>query len=211
MSKDMIKVKLLLLFFTVTVTTPALTNEKAKTFFGNGKQEIGYFVSPSCQFGNIAGSTAILPGLGAGIVINKNIYLGMNYKFIASENTPEGEPDNRLYLDQRYYGLKFEYAIQSGKVVHLNFPIELGAGETELDLKDSYEDQGLVPTDDAWFAYVEPGVALEINLHKYIKLNIVCVYRFISNLSFRNLTEKNLAGITYSAGLKIGIFQSALK
>ena len=206
MSNDMIKVKLFLSFFAIAMTSLAQTKEEAKTFFGNGNPEIGYFISPSFQVGNIAGSTAILTGLGAGIVFNRNIYLGMNYKFIASENTPEGEPDSRLYLDQRYYGLKFEYAIQPGKVVHVNFPIELGAGETELDLKDSYEKEGLVPTDDAWFVYLEPGVALEINLYKYIKLNIAGGYRLVSNVSFRNLTEKNLTGITCSAGLKVGIF-----
>ena len=133
MSNDMIKVKLFLSFFAIAMTSFAQTKEETKTFFRNGNPEIGYFISPSCQVGDIAGSTAILPGLGAGIVINKNIYLGINYKFIASENTPEGEPDSRLYLDQRYYGLKFEYAIQPGKVVHVNFPIELGAGATWQD------------------------------------------------------------------------------
>jgi len=207
MSKDTLKVKLLLLFFTIAVTTTAQTNEEAKTFFGNGKQEIGYFVSPSCQFGNIAGSTAIMTGIGAGILFNNKYYLGLNYKFIATENTPVGEIDNRFYLDQRYGGVRFEYALQPEKVVHFNFPVEFGVGETELDLKDSFEDEGTVPTDDAWFAYLEPGVALEINLHKYVKINISGGYRFVSNVSFRNLTEKNLAGITCSAGLKIGIFE----
>lgn len=202
----MIKAKLLLLFFTIAVTTSAQSNKEAKTFFGNGKQEIGYFVSPSCQFGNIAGSTAIMPGIGAGIIFNKKYYLGLNYKFIATENTTVGEIDNRLYLDQRYGGVRFEYGLQPEKVVHFNFPVEFGVGETELDLKDSFEDEGTVPTDDAWFAYLEPGVALEINLHKYVKLNINAGYRFVSKVSFRNLTEKDMMGITCSARLKIGLF-----
>jgi hypothetical protein len=200
MSKDMIKVKLLLFFFTIAVNTKAQTNAEAKTVFGGSKPDIGYFISPSCQVGEIAGSTAILPGIGVGVVLNDRLYFGMNYKFIASENTPEGEPDNRLYLDQRYYGLKFEYTIQPGKVVHLNFPLELGAGETELDLKDSFEDEG------AWFAYLETGLALEINLQKYVKCSLSAGYRFVNNTSFRNLTEKDLRGMTYSGGLKIGIF-----
>jgi hypothetical protein len=203
----MIKVKLLLLFFAIATITTAQTNEKAKTVFGNVSPEIGFFVSPSCQFGNVAGSTAVLTGIGAGVLLNNKYYLGLNYKFIATENTPVGELDNRLYLDQRYGGVRFEYALKPEKVVHFNFQVELGIGETELDLKDSFEDEGMVPTNDAWFAYLEPGGALEINLHKYIKLNIAGEYRFISNVAFRNLTEKNLAGITCSAGLKIGIFE----
>jgi hypothetical protein len=200
------KIRLFILMCFIGLSSTAQPNEATKTVFGNGKPDIGYFISPFCQFGEIAGSTAILPGIGAGVVFNNHIYLGMNYKFIASENTPEGEPDNRLYLDQRYFGFKFEYAIQSGKVVHLNFPIELGAGETELDLKDSYEDEGLVPTDDVWFAYLEPGVALEINLQKYVKLSLSAGYRFVSDTSFRNLTERDLMGMTYTVGFKIGIF-----
>jgi hypothetical protein len=200
------KIKFLILLCFVVLYTTAQTIEDSKTVFGNGKPAICYFVSPSCQLAEIAGSTAILPGIGAGVLFNDRIYFGINYKFIASENTPKGELDNRLYLDQRYYGLKFEYAIQSGKVVHLNFPIELGAGETELDLKDSYDNDGIMPVDDAWFAYLEPGVAFEINLQKYVKLNFSAGYRLVSNLNFRNLTENDLMGTTYSVGLKIGIF-----
>jgi hypothetical protein len=206
MSKDMIKVKLLLLFFAIATTATAQTNEEAKTVFGNGKPDIGYFVSPSVQFGNIAGSTAVIPGIGAGILFNHKFYVGLNYKFIATENTPGGESDNRLYLDQRWGGLRFEYSFQNDKVVHFSFPLELGIGETELDLKDSYENEGVVPSGDAWFAFVEPGAAIEINLMKYMKLNFTVGYRLISDVSFRNLTEKDLMGFTWSAGLKMGIF-----
>ncbi len=200
------KIKFLILLCFVVLNTTAQTTEATNTVFGSGKTSIGYFVSPSCQLADIAGSTAILPGIGVGVLFNDRIYFGINYKFITSENTPNGELDSRLYLDQRYYGLKFEYAIQSGKVVHVNFPVELGAGETELDLKDSYDNDGIVPAADAWFAYLEPGVALEINLQKYVKFNFSVGYRLVNDLSFRNLSEKDLMGMTYSIGLKIGIF-----
>jgi hypothetical protein len=206
MSKEMIKIKLLLLFSTIMLATTAQTDEEVKTLFGRGKPDIGYFINPSCQFGEIAGTNAILPGIGAGVVFNDRIYLGINYKFIVSENTPDGELDTRLYLDQRYFGLRFEYAIRPEKVVHVNFPVELGIGETELDLKDSYEDDGSVPSGDASFAYLEPSAALEINVQKYVKLNFTAGYRFVSDLSFRNLKENDLMGITYSVGIKIGIF-----
>ena len=200
------KTKLLIILCFIVIKTNAQTKQAVKTVFGIKNPRIGYFINPSCQFGEIAGNTAILPGLGAGVVFNNQIYLGINYKFIASENTPKGEPDNRLYLDQRFYGLKFEYAIQPEKVVHVSFPIELGTGETELDLKDSYEDENLIPTDDAWFCYLEPGVALEINLYKYLKLNLGAEYRFLSDVAFHNLTSKDLSGMNFSIGIKVGMF-----
>jgi hypothetical protein len=92
-------------------------------------------------------------------------------------------------------------------MVHLNFPLEIGAGEIELDLKDSYEnDQVIIPSEDAWFAYLEPGVAVEINLQKFIKLNLSAGYRFVSDVTFRNISEKDLKGFTFTTGLKIGLF-----
>ena len=87
------------------------------------------------------------------------------------------------------------------------FPFEIGTGEIELDLKDSYEnDQIIIPSGDAWFAYLEPGVAVEINLQKFIKLNLSAGYRFVSDVTFRNISEKDLKGFTFTTGLKIGLF-----
>jgi hypothetical protein len=211
MKRNFIKDNLLLLFCAIMLTSNAQTNEEVKTIFGSEKRDIGYFINPSFKFGEIAGSTAIIPGIGAGVVLNNKMYFGLNYQYIASENTPAGESDNRLYLDQRWGGLKFEYSFQPKNAIHFNFPVELGIGETELDLKDFFEDEFSVPAGDAWFAYIEPGVALEINIHKNVKINFAAGYRFVSDFTFRNLTEKEIMGITCSAGLKIGIFQPSLK
>jgi hypothetical protein len=201
------KIKLLFLFISIAFTTTAQTNEGVKTLFGNGIPHLGYFISPLCQVGQIAGSTAIVPGVGAGVVLNKNIYLGLVYKFIATENTPSGETDNTLYLDQKWGGIKCEYAVSPDKVVHLNFPLEAGISHIELDKKDSYSDRGFTLSDnDASFAYVEPGVALEINMHSYVKLNFTAGYRFVSDVAFRSVTGKDLTGLNCSISLKIGIF-----
>lgn len=200
------KSKLLIILCFIVINITAQTNQAVKTFFGKEESNMGYFINPSCQFGEIAGSTAIIPGIGAGVVFQDRIYLGINYKYIASENTPEGEKDNRLYLEQRWIGIKCGYSINPGKVVHFNFPIEFGGSEIEMDLKDSFENEFIVPSDDAWFYYLEPGVTLEINLYKYLKLHFEAQYRFLSDVAFRNLTAKNLSGMNYSIGVKMGIF-----
>jgi len=199
------KTILIILFCTAAFNAAAQQAEETKTLFGSGKPHIGYFVIPSCQIGEIAGSTAVLPGIGAGIILNNKISLGINYRFIATENTPVGETDTRLYLDQNYAGVKGEYILFPEKAAHLNFQLEAGMGHTEFDLKDAYE-SGDVPVNDASFAYLEPGAALEINLWKYMKLDLGAGYRFVSDVTFSNLTEKDFMGFTFTAGLKIGIF-----
>lgn len=185
----------------------AQPDEEVKTVFGNRKPHIGYFLSPSLQFGKFTGSTAVIPGIGAGIIFNNQISLEVRYKYITTENTPVGEMDNRFYIDGQWGGIRCEYSIKPGNVVHLSFPLEIGIGEIELDLKDSYVNQHvIILADDAWFANMEPGVALEFNVWEYIKLNLSAGYRIVSNVTFRNLSEKDLMGFTYSAALKIGIF-----
>jgi hypothetical protein len=202
-----IKIKILFLLCAVTANLAAQTNEETKTIFGNGKPHLGYFVSPFGQFGKIAGSTAVLPGLGAGVIFNNKFSLGVTYKFIATENTPVGEEETRLYLDQFYAGIKAEYSIFPTKPVHLNFQLEAGMGHTELDLKNSYEfDHVGFPISGASFAYAEPGLALEINLWKYLKFDIGAGYRFTSDVVFRSVSEKDLRGVVFAAGLKVGLF-----
>ncbi len=198
---------LIVIFCTFALITQAQTVEEIKTIFGNNKSHIGYFINPYIQIGEIAGSTAVFPGIGAGVTFNNKLTLELSYKFIVNEYTPDGELDERLYLDQKYGALKLEYSFFSTKAVHLNLPIEIGIGHTELDLKDSYESDTLSsPSGDPWFAYFEPGLAIEINLMKYIKFNIGAGYRITSSVSYRSLSEKDIMGLTFSMGFKIGIF-----
>jgi hypothetical protein len=200
------KIKLIIILSAVVLNITAQTNETVKTVFGNGKLHIGYFINPFCQFGNFAGANAVIPGVGVGVILNNKYSLNLLYKLTVTENTPSGEA-NQLYLHGQWFGLKAEYSLKPKGVVHLNFPLEIGTGEIELDLKDSYEnEQIIIPSGDAWFAYLEPGVAVEINLQKFIKLNLSAGYRFVSNVSFRNISEKELRGFTFTTGLKIGLF-----
>jgi hypothetical protein len=201
------KTKILVLFWLFATTGFAQKNEEAKTIFGSGKTHFGYFISPTCQFGKMAGSPAVLPGIGAGVIFNRNLLLSLNYKFSINENTPTGETDERLYLHSQFAGLKGEYSLWPEKVVHLNFFIEAGAGEIELDLKDAYElEFTSIPSGEAWFACIEPGVSVEMNIWKYIKFSLTGGYRFVGDVTYRNLTEKDIRGFLFSGLIKFGLF-----
>jgi hypothetical protein len=215
------KPTILFLLFATATNLSAQSIGESKTLFGSGIRHMDYFVSPSCQVGRIAGSDAVLPGLGVGVIINGNMSIGVNYRFIATENTPVGEPDGRLYLDQQYAGIRSEYFLSPGAIVHMGLRLEAGVGHTELDLKDPYEERGDpweergdpyqepgydVPQGDASFAYLEPGIALEINVSRYLKLDVGAGYRFVGPMTFRSLSERDLRGVNYSAAFKVGVF-----
>ena len=201
------KTRILVLFCAVSLCASAQTPKRAITIIGGGKAHLGYFVNPFCQIGKIAGPVAVLPGLQAGVLLGNSLSLGLSYKFIATENTPAGEADTRLYLDQSYAGFRAGYAILPKSMVHLNIQFEAGAGHTELDLKDFYNSYNSEYSgSDATFAYFEPGVALEINVWTYLKLDVAAQYRFVGDVSFRNMTGKDYSGVNYTASLKIGLF-----
>lgn len=201
------KIKIIVLFCAFAYNAHAQNIEEPKTIFGNKKSTIGYFINPNIQIGEIASSIAVLPSVGIGITFNNNINLGLVYKFIVTENTPFGEIDNRFYLDQKYGALKFEYSFFPAKAVHFNLPVEIGFGHTELDLKDSYESDTIhTPNTDAWFGYIEPSLAMEVNLLKYLKFNVGVGYRITSSFSSKSLSEKDMLGFVFSTGIKIGIF-----
>jgi hypothetical protein len=89
------KIKLIIILSAVVINITAQTNEEAKTLFGNGKPHIGYFINPSCQFGNFAGANAVIPGIGAGVILNKKYSLNILYKQISYIFTDSGLDSKR--------------------------------------------------------------------------------------------------------------------
>jgi hypothetical protein len=180
---------------------------RTDTVCRNFKPLKGCFISASCQVGKIAGTTAVIPGFSVGMLFDNRASIDISYKRTATEKTPVGETDDRFYLDGQWIGIRCAYLIKQVKSVSLNIPFEVGAGELELDLKESYENNGVVvPGQNAWYLYIEPDVAIEINAGKYAKFGLAAGYRFTSDISFRNLKDGDLMGFTYSAELKIGLF-----
>jgi hypothetical protein len=197
---------IIVIFCVLTITVQAQTGGTAKTLFGGKDLKVGYFVNPSVQVGEIAGKSSTIPGIGAGVILDNKVSMSILYKMSLSENTPPGEL-NEFYLHSQFVGLKLEYLLKPDNPVHLTFPLELGAGDVELDLKDNFENSNIsVPSEDRGFFYIEPGIALEVNVMKYLKFGIGASYRLVSNMTFRTVSSNDLQGFNISAGIKVGLF-----
>jgi hypothetical protein len=198
---------LLFLICAAGINLAAQIVDERETARGNEKVPIGYFVKPYCEFGMGTPSLAVLPGISAGISVGTEVFLAATYKFMATENTPLGEADSRLYLDQQFAGIKGEYSRPLSRIAHLCIKVEAGIGHAELDLKDSYAfEQATVPGTDATFAYLEPGLTLGMDLWKYLRLDFSAGYRFASAVAFGGLADANFEGPFISVGARIGPF-----
>ena len=85
------KIKLIVILCSFALITQSQTVEEAKTIFGNKKPHIGYFINPYIQISEIAGSTAVLQSIWAGLTFNNKFSLGLTYKFIVNQYTPVGD------------------------------------------------------------------------------------------------------------------------
>jgi hypothetical protein len=194
------------LFFLVQNTVYGQSDEGAKTLFSNNAplqiEDVGFYGAPMYGYSQIDGSNVSLIGFRGGVSIKDRFSVGAFYNISINQIRPNSETIPNIYMDYWAAGGLIEYTAFSKKLVHLTFPLHFGYGEVQMDSEFDSPD-----LDEANFFLVEPTALLEINLHKYARLNIGAGYRFIENMTYRNLTQTDLSGLTGYIGLRFGLFR----
>ncbi len=209
------------------------TTSNLKTLFGT-KTKINYlgvYVSPEFSYGQLNGSFA--PGFGGAFMlqVNQKWGLGLNVFSVNGRSTDIGRPEGATFS-----GLKLEYTLNPNKLFHLSIPLAFGVAGHPMKMgrfernHDRFEgdDDGRhgypsmqndpnadrpAPLDrdfdgDARGAFIQPGVNIESNLFRYAKIYAGAKYRVaFNNAGFNN----DLSGFSANIGLKLGIFDMAIK
>jgi hypothetical protein len=191
-------------------------NPEMKTVFGSSPTRVGAWAGVSTQFTSIDGADAILVGGKAGVIVNSSLTVGIAGYGISGylNNLYYSELDGGrgAYLDGGYGGLFIEPVLASHLPVHISLPVIIGAGGAGYTKREVYEwhdryyDHHDPLVDHSPFFVLEPGIEIEINLVKFMRLGIGASYRYTSGLDLIN-TKRDLLN-NYSAGftLKIGAF-----
>jgi len=173
----------------------------------NKIDNLGFYVSPNVQFGNVAGEGAGLFTMKGALTIQDNFAIGGMYSFTFNEFTPSVETTPNTYLDMQLGGLLLEYTLNPSKLVHFTFPLTIGAGEVQTDWKDEFGSGDDEAFGEESFFFVEPGAMLEINVLPNVRFNLGATYRIVpGSIDYRGLDAADVNGFTGSAGLKFGIF-----
>jgi hypothetical protein len=184
----------------------AQDGSEPETLFGNSfskiKKNIGHFEAPTFGVTSMDGSIAFLASFRGGIILNEKISLGAYYVTSVNEVVPESETLSDVYMDYWSFGGVFEYTIKSKKLVHVSFPLYIGLGEVQMD-----NDEGDAGLGEANFFQIEPSALLEVNLHKYVRLNMGAGYRMVGAMQYRNFDQSDISGFTGYVGLKFGLFK----
>jgi hypothetical protein len=177
--------------------------QEAKTLFSKDSMsihDIGFFVSPLLGVTELDGSNALFIQLRGGVNLNDKVTLGAYYTesndVLASDIAFQGR-----YWDYSAVGGFAEFTILAKRLFHITFPIFVGYGEVDFDNNDRSWDL------ESEFIEIEPAALLEINLHKFIRLNLGAGYRFTGQLDQNNSQVPKIDGLNGYVGLKFGLFR----
>jgi hypothetical protein len=115
-----------------------------------------------------------------------------------------------LSVEFGYGGFFIEPVFFDQKVVHFTVPVLIGGGWAGLsNLTDAYDrnyPNDVYLRDESLFFVLEPGINMEVNLVKYVKLTLGGSYRYVSGSDLRNIEDSDLSGLSLGAGIRVGWF-----
>lgn len=194
----------------ILVSGVAFAQEQPRTLLSNNKLDSwGFFVGAGIQNGQMYKESVWFSSLRAGAVLNNNWSIGGVYGQSLNDISPSIASANPAMFEEfdfSYYAAFVEYRIKPNNLLHLAFPLNIGIFDADFDSRDllleDYEDA------ERYSFFVEPGVNLELNLHKYVRIYAGVSYRL-------NLTDVYSEGIDlpntenqflWNAGIKVGLF-----
>jgi hypothetical protein len=190
-----------------SVTFLGFAQEKQETLFDSsiGISNLGIMVEPGFQVTQLAGETAGFFQFKSGIILNDKFTIGGFYGQLLNDVRPVSfgtTLPSRAHLDSWNAGGFLEYTVFSNKLVHFSLPLAVGVKEVEIDNEGREFD-----FDETKTLFFEPRALVEINLHRFARLNAGVGYRIMGN------TLENAAGVpgagnalTFQVGLKMGVF-----
>jgi hypothetical protein len=207
------RISLLALVFLAMAYTGTQAQE-VETLFHSNRPSGGY-AAISNKFTAIRGEYANIAEVYGGWFIHRRFLLGIGAA--ASTNNLEvpfqfsTAPLRNMSWQYGQLGLMTEYVFWSNRVVHLNLTLFSGGGFTvqyereDIDEWDNYDDED-VDHDENYFYVMEPGIQLELNVLKWMRLSPGVTYRRAFGSEGRGLRDEDLSDWSYNISLKFGKF-----
>lgn len=193
------------------LTAQAERPDEYKTIFGSDNHiSHGGYGALMINYTEIDNRDAILIGAKGGWLIDHRFTIGLAGYGIASDlKYPDKYSIESVNLVGGYGGLLLEPVFAPNYPVHVSFPVIIGAGGMAYvsSYYDDYHDDwdGEVYSSDAFFV-LEPGVEIEFNMVRFMRLCIGASYRYTSTLDLYNTPPDIFDGFNYGLSFKFGKF-----
>lgn len=115
-----------------------------------------------------------------------------------------------LNVEFGYGGLFIEPVFFDQQVVHFTVPILVGAGWAGLSDANYYSNPGggynfRIYEESSFFIF-EPGINMEVNLVRHVKLTLGGSYRMVSGSDIGQISDSDLSGFSFGGGIRVGWF-----
>lgn len=178
-------------------------NRAMNHLFKDQPKDLKVFINPTVQFSEITQSYSIIPGMRAGVIINKKFAIGAVYNYTLTDlDIPAAQGGGKLRM--QWGGLHLEYTLWPLQVVHLTIPVSGGIGQAKISQIASGSTAIIVGKPG--FGFIEPGLMIEANVWKYAKFGIGGSYSYITNMNYNSITSNDLKGFAAIASLKFAKF-----
>ena len=194
---------------------PDKDQAQVKTLF-NRKAHITGFGAFDMKLSKILDQTSFWVGLSGGVTLNHRFIIGLGGYGLTSEiKYLSPETGQTLDLTGGYGGMLLGFTVAHQEVVHLTFPVLVGAGGLDATndvtfIPDSNPDLIIPPNgfrvDASNFFVVEPGVLIELNLTTWFRLAVGGQYRFVQGINLKGVSDKDLRSWVATWSLKFGKF-----
>jgi len=225
---------------TFAQTNPATPDTSAprttQTLAGKIKPKLthlGLAVAPEYQYLGAAGGYGQGYGASGMLIFNRRWSIGAA-AFGTRGFDPKLSDNSGLRMNYHAAGGILEFTPRPDRLVHLSFPLFLGAGMARLDStgfrgNDHFDGpdghtgrdfaDGGRRGENAFFV-AQPNVRVEMNLTRFARIYVGAGYRFATggSVSYPNasggtssLGTADLSGLSVQAGVKVGLFEMPLK
>lgn len=200
------------LLLTILLTIGSVVYAQEQTLMGQEEISNGGFGAPVIKFTSINSKFGILVGGRGGWIIDHSIILGgAGYGLVNNVEGTLVSGGNKMLLNFGYGGFDIGYIISWDKMVHTSVNILIGGGVVGhridynvLNWNWSISDLGVINTNQFFIA--EPEIDVELNIVKFLRIDVGASYRFISGINRNGLTNSDLSGPSAIMTLKFGKF-----
>lgn len=190
-----------------TKTRPA---SDIQTLTGPGKN-VGFYFGFHSEYSQVAGYDAFGAGGTFALIANHGLAIGFSGKGFFTEPYERIPGSNTSYsYTGGYGGFLIEPIIFPKSPVHVSFPILLGAGGIAKSMFTNnnypYDYTEVYVEDVEAYMIAEPGIEIEFNVARWMRLGLGGSYRFTSSLEPSEFESNPLNGFTGGFSLKFGKF-----
>jgi len=177
------------------------SKDQMQTLFGYDSKITGYGAMDT-RFSLINGKESVIIGGHGGVIFNSYFYLGLGaYGLVTTQNIATDPLDVPLDMQMGYTGLMLAMNVMPKKVVHFSIPLFVGVGNLVMEKNDAR-------LESSPFIIIEPGLQLEINLVRFMKIGLGGGYRMVRGSSLDNdITDASLSDWSGNFSLIFGKFK----